>query len=156
MKGFKIILACTLLLLCGCGSASEDGQTEFAQDETGTYKDVDYSVVSVERNAGVEDDIPQDGHEYVVVTVKIENNSNEKISYNPFDWKMENSKGETVDEAFVVFNNDTHLNSGDLYSGDTVTGTMVFEEPAGDEGLKLHYYQNSFFDDEPSISFIIE
>ena len=160
MKGLKKILACVAcmtLVLTGCGlQEKEEVKIVLAQDEVGTYKGVEYSVVSVEKNTGVEDEIPKEGYEYVVVTVKIENKSREKISYNPYDWKMENSQGQESNEAFVVFNNDTHLNSGDLRRGDVVSGTMVFEQPAQDDGLILHYYQNSFFDHEPSISFIIQ
>lgn len=119
-------------------------KTEFSQGETVTFNDVDFSVTNVEKTTGSEFDTAKEGHEYVIVTVKIENNSDEKISYNQFDWKMENSNGQEVDTAFTTVDTDTALNSGNLNAGGMVEGSLVFEQPQGDNGLKLNYYDNAF------------
>ena len=34
--------------------------------------------------------------------------------------------------------------------GGVVEGTLVFEQPQGDTGLKLNYYNNSVFDEDAS------
>lgn len=86
----------------------------------------------------------------MIVAIKIENKSDEKISYNSFDWKMENSNGQEVDTAITIVNTDTALNSGDLNAGGVVEGTLAFEQPQGDTGLKLNYYYNALFDENAS------
>ncbi len=121
---------------------------EFSQSETVTFKGVDFTVTNVEKTIGSEFDTAKDGHEYVIVTIKIENKSDAKISYNAFDWKMENSNGQELDETFTTVNSDTALNSGDLNAGGMVEGTLVFEQPQGDTGLKLNYYDNLLFDED--------
>lgn len=138
------------------GSQKEDSatkkeeKTEFSQSETVTFKGVDFTVTNVEKTTGSEFDTAKDGHEYVIVTIKIENKSDEKISYNSFDWKMENSNGQEVDTAITIVNTDTALNSGDLNAGGVVEGTLAFEQPQGDTGLKLNYYYNALFDENAS------
>lgn len=140
------------------GSSSKSSETtenkeqkkEFTQDETVTYKGVNYSITNVTKSTGTEFDTPKEGHEYVIVTVKIENNSSEKISYNPYDWKMENSNGQEETTTFTTIDSDTALSSGDLNAGGVKEGTIAFEQPTEDNGLKLNYYANSVFDKEAS------
>lgn len=128
----------------------KEEKTEFSQSETVTFKGVDFTVTNVEKTTGSEFDTAKDGHEYVIVAIKIENKSDEKISYNSFDWKMENSNGQEVDTAITIVNTDTALNSGDLNAGGVVEGTLAFEQPQGDTGLKLNYYYNALFDENAS------
>ena len=120
-----------------------------------TVDDVEYSVTNVAKSSGNEYETPKQGCEFVRVSVKIENKGNEKISYNLYDWKMENSQGYEESETFALMNNDTALNSGDLNPGGVKEGTMVFEQPAGDTGLKLNFYGNVFYD-EASFKITIE
>lgn len=128
----------------------EEQKTEFAQNEVVTFKDVDFSITNVTKSAGADYDTPKEGHEYVIVSVKIENKSDEKITYNPYDWKMENSNGQEESITFTTIDSDTALSSGDLNAGGVVEGTLAFEQPVGDSGLKLNYYDNSVFDEEAS------
>ncbi len=128
----------------------EEQKKEFTQNETVTYKGVNYSITNVTKSAGTEFDIPKEGHEYVIVTIKIENNGSEKISYNPLDWKMENSNGQEEATIFTTIDSDTALSSGDLNAGGVKEGTIAFEEPTGDSRLKLNYYANSLLDEEAS------
>ena len=67
-------------------------KNEFFQDETVEYNGVEYSILRVEKNSGKDFAKPKSGYEYVVVFIKIENRSNDKISYNPLNWQMENIK----------------------------------------------------------------
>ena len=130
--------------------AEVEEKTEFAQGETVTYKDVEYTVTNVEKTTGIEFDTAREGYEYVIVSVKIENKSEDKIAYNPYDWKMENSNGQETDTTFTTVDSDTALNSGDLNAGGVVEGTLAFEQPQGDTGLKLNYYYNALFDENAS------
>lgn len=133
----------------------KETKKEFTQGEIVNFKGVEYSVTNVNKTTGSDFDNAKDGYEYVIVTVKIENKSDKKISYNPYDWKMENSNGQEEDNAFTTVDSDTSLNSGDLNPGGVVEGTIAYEEPQGDAGLKLNYFDNSVFDEEASFKIIL-
>lgn len=162
-----VIVICVIGAIAGGGSdepASKEQDTkketktqekqetkkEFAQSETVTFKNVDFTVTNVEKTKGSEYDTAKEGYEYVIVSIKIENRSEEKISYNPYDWKMENSNGQEEDITFTTTDSETALSDGNLNTGGTVEGTLAFEQPQGDTGLKLNYYNNAVFDEEAS------
>ena len=166
-KILTIILGIIMLFnLTGCFSTVElnDGATDasgnskdsFNINETAVFNDVHYTVTNVSYSNGDEWDQPSDGKEYVIVTVKIENKSDSKISYNTYDWSMVNSQGQEDDEAFTTIDNDTNLSSGELMAGGTKTGTIVFEQPKDESSLKLLYYSNSLFDENSTFEFIIK
>lgn len=120
---------------------------DFAVGEKVQLGDNVLTVTKVEKSAGSDFDQPKDGHEYVVVTVEIENAGDENISYNPFDFKMSNSQGQIVDQAFTTIDTNTSLQSGELAPGGKVSGTIAFEQPTGDPGLQLQYTP-SFWSDK--------
>lgn len=111
-----------------------------------THKGVYYTVTKVKHSSGDDWDTPQTGKEYVIVTVKIENKSSETVSYNEYDWKMENSNKQVEDCTYATFV-ENELSSGDLKPGGVKEGNLVFEEPKNDQELKLLYYDNSLFDE---------
>lgn len=115
-------------------------------NETAKYKDVEMTVTKVEVSNGSEFDKPKDGKEFVIATVKIQNNSDNKLSYNPFYFKVQNSQGQVEDGTFSTVNQDTALKSGELVKGGQVEGSVNFEEPIGDKGLLLQYQDNVFLD----------
>lgn len=133
-------------------SAKEEEQAPPVKEEFAVGEKVQLggnvlTVTEAERSAGGEFDKPKDGHEYVVVTVVIENAGDENISYNPFDFKMSNSQGQILDQAFTTIDTNTALQSGELAPGGKVTGTIAFEQPAGDPSLQLQYTP-SFWSDK--------
>ncbi|WP_316570224.1 DUF4352 domain-containing protein [Neobacillus sp. YIM B06451] len=97
------------------------------------------TVSKVDKSNGSDFDKPKAGHEFIIVTVEINNAGDRNISYNPFDFKMANSQGQIVDQAFTTVDSDTSLQSGELAPGGKVSGTISFEQPANDQGLQLHY-----------------
>lgn len=105
------------------------------------------TVTKVEKSNGTEFDTPQQGKEYIIVTVQIQNAGDQNISYNPFDFKMANSQGQIEDMGFTTVDSDTSLQSGELAPGGSVSGTIAFEEPVGDTGLQLQY-SPSFWSDK--------
>lgn len=133
-----------------------NAKTTFNVNETAVHEGVNYTVTNVEYSNGDEWDTPADGKQYVIVTIKIENKSESKISYNVYDWKMLNSQGQEDDEAFSTIDSDTNLSSGDLAVGGTKTGTIVFEEPKDETSLKLQYYSNSLFDENSTFEIVIK
>lgn len=107
------------------------------------------TVTSVERNwqSGNQFITADSGNELVKVQVSIENNSKSQISYNTFDWKLQDSKGVIKDVDSSTFTVDGALNSGELAPAGKVSGFMVFQVPADDSGLVLSY-NPSFFNDK--------
>lgn len=131
-------------------SASDDKdklKDSYAVGEVVKYKGIEMSVTKIEKSQGTDYDKPKDGKEFVIATVNIKNNSNDKLSYNPLYFKMQNSSGQIEDGTFSTVNQDTALKSGDLATGGNVTGTLIFEEPVNDKGLLLQYQDNVFSKD---------
>lgn len=164
-KTLVILLISIVFGLTGCFSDTNNNavkdingneKTTFNINETAVYEDVHYTVTNVKYSNGDNWDTPAAGKEYVVVTIKIENKSESKISYNVFDWKMLNSQGQEENEAFTTIDTDTNLGSGDLVPGGTKTGTIVFEEPKNETSLKLEYFNNILFDENATFEFIIK
>lgn len=113
----------------------------FDMNEKIKYKDVIYSVTDVYTSSGTEYKSPKDGNYYVVVTIDFENKSNDKVRYSYSDWKMINSLDEESSRIFTPINVSTALYSGNLVVGGKKSGSLVFEEPIGDEELLLNYYE---------------
>ena len=154
-----VILGILIIAIIGGMTSSKKEQErkkEFSQNEVATYKDVDYSIVKVEKTQGNNEYIkPKSGYEYVKVTLKIENKSNEKISYNALDWKMVNSDG--VEDAWgsITADGDITLSSGDLDAGGKVEGVLTWEQKIGDNNLKLRYYE-TILDSEYKLQFTLD
>lgn len=133
---------------------NEKNKKEFLQNETVEFGGVEYKITNVVKSSGSQFDKPKSGCEYVIVYISIVNKSNEKISYNSFDWQMENSRGQ---ETTYIWGGDidTALSSGDLNPNGYVEGSITFEQPIGDEGLKLNFYDNVLVSNEPDFKFIL-
>lgn len=154
-----IILGIIVLAIIGAmisNKEEKERKKDFSQNETATYKDVEYSIIKVEKTQGSNEYVkPKEGYEYVKVTIKIVNKSKEKISYNELDWKMVNSDG--VEDTFGTFtlDNDTTLNSGDLDAGGKIEGVLIWEQKKDDNNLKLRYYE-TIFDEDYKIQFTLD
>ncbi|GCD12489.1 DUF4352 domain-containing protein [Clostridium tagluense] len=120
----------------------------YAIGEAVKLKDAVVTVTKVEKSNGGEYDKPKDGMEFVIATVSIKNSGTSEISYNPFDFKMQNSKGQITDEGFTTINTDSALASGNLASNGEITGTMAFEQPKNDTALILKYKGSMFSNKE--------
>lgn len=127
--------------------SNENEKTEekkdFSQNEVVIHKNIKYSILKVEKTQGSNPYVkPSSGNEYVKVTIQIENNSNEKISYNALDWQMVNEDG--VEDAWGTFtaDDDKNLSTGELDPNGKVSGVLVWEQKKGDSNLRLRYYDN--------------
>lgn len=145
-----VILGIIALVVIGAlmsGQKEAARKKDFTQNETATFNDVNYSITKVERSQGTEFFKPKEGKEYIIVTIKIENKSKEKIPYNAMDWKIVDSTGDENSYTLFGGDNNTDLNSGDLNASGVKTGTVAFEVPKGDKVLTLKYYDNIFSED---------
>ena len=135
-------------------TSSQQGQkaeekTEFAVGETATFSNKSITVTDVQRNydTGNQFAQPESGKEFVIVTLSIANESDSTLTFNPYEFKMQDSNGVQLNESFTALS-EGKLNSGSLAKGGKVTGKLAYEVPAGDAGLKLLYQNFSFFDNK--------
>lgn len=143
------VLAVIIISAVAGGGSKEEFQKDYTQSDAVTYKDVVYSITKVEKTQGSNQFAkPKDGYEYVKVTVKIENKSDKKISYNALDFQMVNADGQEDAWGTFTADGDDTLSSGDLDAGGKVEGVLVWEQKKGDTGLRLRYYENVLFDKE--------
>lgn len=112
----------------------------FSMGDLITYDGVNYKVLSVETSQGNNYKSPDEGNEFLIVTVYIENTTDHKIRYSYENWTMSNSTGEEETRIFTSINVDTALYSGDLVIGGIKKGSMVFEQPKNDDKLRLNFY----------------
>ena len=119
----------------------------FSMEDIITYNNVDYKVVKIETSKGNSYKSPKAGHQFLIVTVYIKNNTGGKVRYSYENWTMSNSKGEEKKRIFSSINVDTALYSGELVIGGIKTGSMVFEQPINDPKLKMNFYELKKDDD---------
>ena len=113
----------------------------FAEGDIITYKGVNYQVLGVETSEGNNYKSPKEGNIFLIVTIQIDNNTNDKIEYSYKNWTMSNSLEEEEKRIFTSINVDTALYSGELVIGGIKRGSMVFEQPENDKKLKLNFYE---------------
>lgn len=130
-------------------SEEEQQQTEFKIGETAKFDNKSITVTKVQRNyqTGNQYAQPESGMEFVVVTVKITNDSDSTLDYSSYEFKMQDSDGVQQNEAFTAITQGK-LHNGSLAKGGKVTGKLAYEVPRGDKGLKLLYQNFSLFDNE--------
>ena len=125
-------------------------KTDFAVGDVISYEGREVTVVSVERNYNSNNEFyqPESGKEFVKVSIKIENKSNEKLSYNSYDWELQDSDGDIQSiDAGLQFTVDGALNSGDLAPNGKKSADLYFQVPKDDANLMLHY-KASFWQDK--------
>lgn len=81
---------------------------------------------------------PDAGKEFVKANVTITNKSTGELSFNTFDWKVEDANGAIEGPSTTAFTADDNLGSGDLAVNGKKEGSVIFEVPAG-SSMKLHY-----------------
>lgn len=82
---------------------------------------------------------PQTGMRFVFVRVRFDNNSVSTVRASSYDFTLQDSLGVRRDPVWYYPNRTDALNGGDVVAGAFLSGTMVFEAPVGDAGLRLIY-----------------
>lgn len=133
---FWATVACVLVLLylasclTGCnkvlnpfptrGKVATSGFTDLSVGTTAAIGKVDVTVTSI-----TEGPARYDGTPTIRVDVTYRNNSTSQVSYNPYDWRVEEADGTREADTYVPGDSDT-LHSGNLATGQTKTGHMYF------------------------------
>lgn len=128
-------------------------EEEIEEEEFGIGDKVEFDgqvveVTEIEKSTGDDFEEPKEGKEFVIVHVSIENNGDDEISYNPFNFKMKNSSGQIEDQGLTIVDSDTALSSGDLAPDGDVSGTLAFEQEIDDDGLELIFEPGFWSADE--------
>ena len=121
---------------------TKEEKSDFAVGDVISYKGREVTVVSAERNYNSNNEFlqPKSGKEFVKVSIKIENKSNDKLSYNSYNWEIQDSNGDIQSvDAGLQFTVDGALNSGDLAPNGKKTADLYFQVPKDDTNLVLHY-----------------
>lgn len=120
-------------------------QTRFRIGETIQMEEYQLTVNSVKKAFSYGYSKPKKGSEYVFVNVTLRNQGEKEVSYNPYDFKIQNSDGNQTSTTYASTEDELH--SGDLAQGGKVTGTLSFEAPVGDKNLQLIYQPNFWLDE---------
>lgn len=122
---------------------------EYNQNDIVTYKNVEYSITNVEKTKGSNEFFQaKDGYEYVKVTIKIENKSDKKISYNSLNFQMVDGDGKEASVYSITAEDDVSLDFGELDAGGQTEGVIIWEQKENDNNLKVRYYENILFDED--------
>jgi len=111
-----------------------------------TVNDVAVTLTSVKKLASDQYIQPKAGNIYIVVHVKMVNNSTGEVDYNPLDFHVRSGSGNITDIDFVVpstYTANNQLNSGKLSAGGNVEGDLIFQVRKGDHKTQLTW-QPSF------------
>ena len=112
-------------------------KTIYGINETVKSNHASVTVTKVKKLNGGDYDKAKLGMEFVVVTVLIKNTGTGEIIYSPFNFKMQNSKGQITDAANTSIDSETQLSSASLTPNEQIVGTLVFEQPINDTALVL-------------------
>lgn len=76
---------------------------------------------------------------YLKVELRIENHSDEMITYNPYQFLIENEDGKNFIPAITSLNIEDELGAGELNPGEKVTGSLVYTHDEGENPVKIQY-----------------
>lgn len=132
-------------------SKEKDDNEEFYVGDKVKLGDYAIKVTKVSYSNGSQYDKPKSGKVFVTVMLTIYNDGDDQVSYNPYDFSLQNSSGQVSDVTFTMIDEDTALNSGELVAGGTVKGSLTFEAPKNDKKLVLRYQPDFWSDKEIQI-----
>jgi len=93
--------------------------------------DMDGVVVTVSELTYKEDVLG----EYLIASVTVQNNTDDTISYNAFEFELQNPGGSV--ESTTFGGTDNYLGSGDIVPGGSASGELPWEAKNGDESGKF-------------------
>jgi hypothetical protein len=111
------------------GSSSADKQIEYQKGEVATVGSHTITVTGIVAPYPMLSYTPRLGYQFVKVTIKITNTSNQPYNFNPSDYKLEDSRKVQNEAGPESYSSEEPLTSGTLASGGEVVGSMVYEIP---------------------------
>jgi len=123
---------------------TQEQQKEYKVADVVKLGDREFVVNSVKRSGAFGYNTPKTGKEYVIVNVTIRNLGTDEVSYNPFDFKVQDANGAQESSTFASL--DDSLSSGTLAPNGKITGSMPFEVPQGTNAKLI--FQPSFWSEQ--------
>lgn len=106
--------------------------------ETVKINDMYMAIDKIKISNGTRSSRPDEGKEYLIVTVTVKNGSNSKRKYGD-DFQLQDAKGQVNDSLVTMMDANQTFRGGDLAPKGEVTGTMTFLSVKGATGLSLNY-----------------
>ncbi len=134
--------------------SSKNENLEYKAGDVINFEGEEITLTNVQKNynTGNQYSKPASGKEFIKVTVTIKNVSNENISVNPLEFKIQTSNGVQESVSGETYSLDDKFISAELISQGTITGSIIFETPKDDSSLKLVYQPNLFKGKQISIN----
>ena len=157
IAGFIIVGIILLAVLVGVANSQSSTNTLSTNNSSSssqtaevgqsiTVDNVAATLVSVNLLPADQYTLPKPGNEFIAVHVKLVNNNNSEVGYNPFDFHVRSGSGNITDEVIPpsTYTANNELNSGKLSPGGTVEGDIIFQVPKDDHQAQLTWQPNIF------------
>ena len=112
--------------------------------QTVKINDISMAIDKIEISDGTKTDRPDEGTEYLIVTVTIKNGSKSKRHYDYTDFQIQNSSGSVNNSVITTIDAYQTLKSGTLAPNGDVKGTITFLPVNGATGLSVNYNGDIF------------
>lgn len=142
----------------GCSSSAADSTADNTATSTVSESSVSETeespiviqATNVTTSAGDEFTVPDDGKEFLIVTVDIKNNGDDDVDANPVNFKLL-ADGVEYDSSFYSLENVNDLQTVTLKNGGETSGDLIFEVPANTTSGTLEFFSDIFSSD-PSVT----
>lgn len=105
-----------------------------------------FTVNSVKRQKSIGYSTAKTGKEYAIVNVTIQNQGKDEVSFNTFDFKIQDVNGAQTSADASSYSLEDSLNSGTLAPNGKITGSLAFEIPEGTNAKLI--FQPSFWSND--------
>ncbi len=124
-------------------SQTQELQKEYKTGDVVKLGDREFTVNSSKRSKTISYSTAKTGKEYVIVNVTIQNQGSDEVSFNTFDFKIQDTNGAQTSADASSYSLEDSLNSGSLAPNGKITGSLAFEIPEGTNAKLI--FQPSFW-----------
>lgn len=82
---------------------------------------------------------PEEGYKFVIATIRIKNNSTEKVSTNPYLWDLTTNENITYEIDMATYDDSIYQQTVDVEKGGDITVEHVYEVPVSATKYTLKY-----------------
>lgn len=123
---------------------SDKPSKEFVIGEIAEYDGRILTITKVETSKGSGYSKPEKGKIFYIISLTLENRGSEKITYSPYDFKIQNEHGQIDGYSWTTPSGIEQMGSGELAPQGKIEDKLVFQEPENSTKLILQYYTNMF------------
>lgn len=96
-------------------------------------------VNEMKKNDGEEYSEPDNGMEFIIVNITLKNDGINNINYASYNFKLQNSRGQVLDNDYYTLSNYNAIGEGELIPDGCINGDILFQAPVNDKELILAY-----------------